>query len=133
MNQLTRCWCHCHEPLLLGERVAKMAAVTIGTDVSSENHTANLSLVARVPYHWTQLLDTMCELAIVSIRTFTRLLPLIAQLCFEHSLVVHFKFQSFLFPFAPWYVHPLLQYVLTNPTRKVNNNLGTNKDETGVC
>lgn len=69
--------------------MAEVAAVTVGADISGEQHAADLSLVAWVPYHRSQLFDPMRKLAVPTVRTLPSLLPLVAQLRFPHSLVVH--------------------------------------------
>ncbi|KAM7516336.1 hypothetical protein LguiA_005919 [Lonicera macranthoides] len=69
--------------------MAEMATVAVRADITGENHTADLSFVTGVPDHRSKLSYAMCELAVVAVRTGAGLLPLVAQLRFQHSLVVH--------------------------------------------
>ena len=71
-----------------------MTPVTVGTAVAGEDHPADLRLVARVPYHRSELGDSMGELAMGTVRTRACLLPLVAELRLEHPLIVHFQLES---------------------------------------
>lgn len=64
--------------LLFSKRVAEMAPVTVRANLSGEYYAADISLVALVPYHRPQLIDSMRELAVLSVRTRTSLLPFAA-------------------------------------------------------
>lgn len=86
-------WLECpHEPFLVSESMAEVAAMTIRADDSSEDHPANFCLVAGVADHRPKLLYSMGELAVVSIGAAACFLPFVAKLGFEHALVVHLKF-----------------------------------------
>ena len=80
------------EPLFFSEGMAEVAEVAVRTRVAGENHAADLGFVPWIPDHRTQLRDAVCELAIITVRTLARLLPLVAQLHLEHPLVVRLKF-----------------------------------------
>lgn len=69
--------------------MTKVAAVTVRADDSGEDHPADLRLVAGVADHRAELLYSMGELAVVSIGAAARFLPFVAELGFEHALVVH--------------------------------------------
>ncbi|PON49215.1 hypothetical protein TorRG33x02_318130 [Trema orientale] len=97
-----------HQLLLFGERVTEMAPVAVGAAVSSQNHPADLGLVARVSDHGSELRHAMGELAVVPVRTRPSLLPFVAQLRLQHPLVVNLQLHSTL--------HVLLLYVLLHPT-----------------
>lgn len=90
-----------------------MAAVAVGADISCEYHTADLGLVAWMPDHRAQLLDSVSELAVLPVRARACLFPLVAQFRFDHPLVVHVEFQRIFFLFCPWHVHSLLLPVQT--------------------
>jgi hypothetical protein len=77
-----------------GERVAEVAAVTVGTGLAGEHHAADLRLVARVADDRAELGNAVRELALVAVGARPRLLPLVAQLRLEHALVVHLQFHS---------------------------------------
>lgn len=94
--------------LLLGEGVAEVAPVAVGTHVAGKDHPADLSLVTWVPDHRTQLRDAMRELAVVAVRARASLLPLVAQLRLEHPLAVHFELQCLLLFLPTRHVHALL-------------------------
>lgn len=76
--------------------MAEVAPVAIGTRASSKHHPANLGLVARMPNHRTELRYPMGELAVVPVWTRAALLPLVAQLCLEHPLIVHLQLHGLL-------------------------------------
>lgn len=82
--------------------------MAVRTHVAGENHAADLRLVPWVPDHRTQLGYPVRELTVVAVWTLPRVLPLVAQLCFEHPLVVHVELQRLLLSLSPWHVHPLL-------------------------
>lgn len=79
-----------HGSLLLTERMAEVASMTVGADNASKDHPADLGLVAWVAEHWAELLHAVSELALISVRARTDLLPFVTQLRLEHALVVHF-------------------------------------------
>ena len=116
------------QPLLVSEWVTEMAPVAVRAVVAGENHSANLSLVARVSDHGSELRHAMSKLAMLSVRTRTSLLPLVAELRLEHPLVEHLQFQpsnALLLlllrptttPAYPRHIHPLLypHCTLANP------------------
>jgi hypothetical protein len=76
-----------------GDGVAEVAAVAIGADNASENHAADLGLVARMADNRAELGDAVRELALITVRARAGLLPLVAQLCLQHALVVHLELQ----------------------------------------
>jgi len=73
--------------------VAEVAAVAVGADDAREHHAADLGLVARVADHGAELGDAVRKLALVAVRARAGLLPLVAQLCLQHALIVHLKLQ----------------------------------------
>lgn len=103
-----------------GEGMAEVAAVAVGAGVTGEDHAADLGLVAGMADNGPELCDAVGKLAVLAVGALPILLPLVAQLGLEHSLVVHLQLQSFptLFvllstsfplPFAlPAHVNPLL-------------------------
>lgn len=80
-----------HEPFLVSESMAEVAAVTVRADDSGKDHTADLRLVPGVADDGAELLYSMGELAVVSIRAATCFLPFVTELGFEHALVVHLQ------------------------------------------
>ena len=99
-----------------GEGVAEVATMAVGAGVAGEDYAAGLRLVAWVADHRAELADAVGELAVVAVGALPGLLPLVAQLCLEHPLVVHLQFQGRRFIWA-WAllarapaanVHPLL-------------------------
>lgn len=76
--------------------MAEVTAVAVGTVVAGEDHAADLRLVTGVADHWAELLDAVSELAMVSVGTGSSLLPFVAELRLEHSLVVHLQLQCIL-------------------------------------
>lgn len=79
-----------HEPLLVSECMAEVAAVAVGTDITCKDHAADLSLVSWVADNRAELFNAVCKLAVVTIWACACLLPFVAQFCLEHALVVHF-------------------------------------------
>ena len=82
--------------------------MAIGTDITSKDHPANLSLVARVADYRAELFNTVSKLAVVTIWTGTSLLPFVAEFSLEHALVVHFQFKWFFLLLPSLNVHLLL-------------------------
>lgn len=70
--------CGVHNPLLLSEGVAEVAPVAIRTRVASEDHPADLGLVARMADDGAELSDAVSELAVVPVWTGAGLLPFVA-------------------------------------------------------
>ena len=113
-----------------GEGVAEVAAVAVRTGAAGENHAAGFGLVAGVAEDGAELSDAVGELAMVAVGALPALLPLVAQLRFEHPLMVHLQLQSsssiaalplffavfpssscpFLPVAVPAHVHPLLLF-----------------------
>lgn len=97
-----------HELLLFSKCMAKMASMPIGTDITSKDHPANLSLVARVADYRSELFNAVSKLAVIAIRTGTSLLPFVTEFSFEHALVVHFQFKRLFLLLSALNVHLLL-------------------------
>lgn len=115
------------EPLLFSERVAEVAAVAVRAGVAGENHAADLGLVPGVPDHRTQLGYPVRELAVVAVGALPGLLPLVAQLCFEHPLVVHVELQRLLLSLSSWHVHSLLLCTFHTHNQRIGNETVTCK------
>ena len=82
--------------------------MAIGTDITSKDHPANLSLVARVADYRAELFNTVSKLALVTIWTGTSLLPFVAEFSLEHSLIVHFQFKWLFLLLLSLHIHLLL-------------------------
>ena len=67
-----------HKLLLISEGMTKVAAMTIWAGITSKDHAADLSLVARVANDRTKFIDAMSILAMISIRAGPSLLPFVA-------------------------------------------------------
>ncbi len=67
-----------HGSLLFSECMAEVASMTVGAGNTSKDHPADFSLVAWVAEDWAELLYPMGELAMVSVRACTGLLPFVA-------------------------------------------------------
>ena len=106
-------WGEQEGPLLVGESVAEVAPVAVGTGVAGQDHPAKLGLVAWVPDDRTQLSDAVSELAVVTVWTRAGLLPLVAQLCLHHPLIVYLQLHClFILLSLSCHVHPLLLLLL---------------------
>lgn len=92
-----------------GEGVAEVAAVAVRTGAAGENHAAGFGLVAGVAEDGAELGDAVGELAMVAVGALPALLPLVAQLRLEHSLVVDFHLHCSAAPLLP-----LLFFVLSS-------------------
>lgn len=97
-----------HEPFLVSEGMAEVAAVTVRADDSGQDHPTHLRLVAGVADDRAELLYAVGELAVVSIRAAARFLPFVTELRLEHPLVVHLQFQWLFLFFHSLHVHLLL-------------------------
>ena len=62
-------WGEQEGPLLVGESVAEVAPVAVGTGVAGKDHPAKLGLVAWGPDYRTQFSDALSELAVVTVWT----------------------------------------------------------------
>lgn len=114
INRSTWRWGEQGGPLLVGESVAEVAPVAVGTGVAGKDHPAKLGLVAWVPDDRTQLSDAVSELAVMTVWTRAGLLPLVAQLCLHHPLIVYLQLQCLfiLLSLPACHVHPLLLLLL---------------------
>lgn len=97
-----------HKPLLLSKRVAEVATVAIGTDITSKDHPADLCLIAGVADDWAELLNAMSKLTVITIWACAGLLPFVAQFSLEHPLVVHFQLKWLLLLLTSFHIHFLL-------------------------
>lgn len=102
------------ELLLLSEGVAEVAAVAVRARNAVEDHAADLGLVTGVAEDRPQLGYAVGELAVVSIRASSGLLPFVAELSLEHALIVHLKLQC-LFLLSTFYIHLLLHIINFTP------------------
>lgn len=121
INQSRWRWGEQEGPLLVGKSVAEVAPVAVGTGVAGKDHPAKLGLVAWVPDDRTQLSDAVSELAVMTVWTRAGLLPLVAQLCLHHPLIVYLQLHCLfiLLSLPACHVHPLL-LLHPPPTRKLS-------------
>lgn len=96
--------------------MTEVATVAVRARGSGDDHTADFGFVARVPYHRTELVDSVSELAVISVRTSSRLLPLVAELRLRHPLTVYLKLQCISLSFRR-HTHLLSYRVGTELTR----------------
>lgn len=75
------------------EGMAEMAAMAIGAGIAEEDHAAEFRFISGVAENGTELGDAMGELAVSAIWAQPTLLPLVAELGLEHTLVVDLQLQ----------------------------------------